>query len=117
MGADHSVLSIGNEHSSVDQVEAIAIQASITLGSCPKILHQTHSSTKGGSHCVSLICARQEYQCQQIAFYNKGKTQKKKVSVSSTCCGQINAVTTSSGSVKINSLKENSPGCVGCITS
>jgi len=117
MEADHSVLSISNELSSVDQVEAVAIQASITLGSCPKILCQTCSSTKGGPCHVSLICARHKYHCQQITFHNKGKTQKEKVSVSSICCGQINTVTTLCDSVKINSLKEHSPGCVGCITS
>eukprot|EP00957_Ditylum_brightwellii_P036305 2749534-Ditylum_brightwellii.AAC.1 len=78
MGAYQSLLSIGNELSSVDQAEAIAIQASIALGSCPNILHQTCSTTKGGPHCVSLICARQEYHCQQIAFRNKGQTQKEK---------------------------------------
>eukprot|EP00957_Ditylum_brightwellii_P079481 6044204-Ditylum_brightwellii.AAC.1 len=50
MGAYHSVLSINNELSSVDQVKAIVIQASIASGSCPKILRQTHSSTKGGPH-------------------------------------------------------------------
>eukprot|EP00957_Ditylum_brightwellii_P202431 15330146-Ditylum_brightwellii.AAC.1 len=61
MGAYQSVLYIGNELSSVDQVEAIAIHASLALGSCPKILCQTSSSTKGGPHHVSLICARQEY--------------------------------------------------------
>eukprot|EP00957_Ditylum_brightwellii_P108669 8288913-Ditylum_brightwellii.AAC.1 len=62
----------------MDQVEAIAIQAPVTLGSCPKILCQTHSSTKGGPHHASLICARQEYHCQQIASLNKDQTQKKK---------------------------------------
>eukprot|EP00957_Ditylum_brightwellii_P127595 9730709-Ditylum_brightwellii.AAC.1 len=64
MGVYYSVVSISKELSSVDQVEAIAIQASIALGSCPKILHQTHSFTKEGPRCVSLICARQEYHCQ-----------------------------------------------------
>eukprot|EP00957_Ditylum_brightwellii_P143013 10896716-Ditylum_brightwellii.AAC.1 len=72
MGADHSVLSIGNELSSEDQVEAIAIQVSIAFASCPKILCQTYSSTKGGPHHVSLVCARQEYHHQQITFHNKG---------------------------------------------
>eukprot|EP00957_Ditylum_brightwellii_P190698 14517694-Ditylum_brightwellii.AAC.1 len=64
MGAYHSVLSIVNELSSVEQVEAIAIQASIALGSCSKILHQTHNSTEGGPCCVSLKCARHEYHNQ-----------------------------------------------------
>eukprot|EP00957_Ditylum_brightwellii_P173854 13235907-Ditylum_brightwellii.AAC.1 len=78
MGAYHSVFSIGNKLSSVDQAEVIEIQASIASGSCPKILRQTHSTTKGGPGCVSMICARQEYHCQQIAFHDKGQTQKEK---------------------------------------
>eukprot|EP00957_Ditylum_brightwellii_P192724 14674956-Ditylum_brightwellii.AAC.1 len=79
MGAYESVISIANELSFVNQVEAIAIQqASIDLGFCPKILHQTCSSTKGGPCHVSLIHARQKYHHQQIAFHNKGRTQKKK---------------------------------------
>eukprot|EP00957_Ditylum_brightwellii_P007974 604148-Ditylum_brightwellii.AAC.1 len=78
MGAYHLVLSIVNELSSVDQVETIVIHASVAVGFRPKILHQTCSSTKGGPCHVSLICAQQEYHQQQIAFLNKGKTQKEK---------------------------------------
>eukprot|EP00957_Ditylum_brightwellii_P091420 6960901-Ditylum_brightwellii.AAC.1 len=68
MGAYQSMLSIVNELSSMVQVEAIAMQASVALGSCPKILCQTRSSTKGRPCCVSLICTQQEYHCQQIDF-------------------------------------------------
>eukprot|EP00957_Ditylum_brightwellii_P196601 14979334-Ditylum_brightwellii.AAC.1 len=80
MGAHLSVLSIGNEFSSVDQVEASAMQASIALGYCPKILCQSCSATKGRPHCDSLICATQKYHHQQIAFHNKGRIQKEKIS-------------------------------------
>eukprot|EP00957_Ditylum_brightwellii_P022114 1668401-Ditylum_brightwellii.AAC.1 len=78
MGAYQSVLSISNKLSSVDKVEAVAIQTFLALGSYPKIPCQTHSSTKGGPCRVSLICARQEYHHQQVVFLNKGQTQKKK---------------------------------------
>eukprot|EP00957_Ditylum_brightwellii_P208879 15359353-Ditylum_brightwellii.AAC.1 len=60
MGGYHSLLTIGNGFSSVDQVETIAIQASDVVGSCPKILCQTRTSKKGGPCHVSLICACQE---------------------------------------------------------
>ena len=111
------MLAIYFEFHSFDQVEAIAIQASIAVGSCPKILHQTCTSKKGGPCHISLICAQQEYHCQQNAFLNKGQSQNKKVILSSICCGWINVVSTSTGSVKINSIKGHSEQCVGCITS
>ena len=110
------MLAIGNEFSSFDQVEAIAIQESVAVGSCPKILRQTCTSKKGGPHCVSLICAQQEYHCQQNAFLNKSQNQNEKVLLTSICSGQINVVSTSTGSVKINSIKGHSEECVGCIT-
>ena len=116
MGGYQSLLVVGNEFSSFDQVEAIAIQTSVAMGSCPKILHQTHISKKGGPHCVSLICAWQEYHHQQNTFLNKGWSQNKKVLLSSIWCGQINVVSTSTGSVKINSIKGHSEQCIGCIT-
>eukprot|EP00957_Ditylum_brightwellii_P209034 15359969-Ditylum_brightwellii.AAC.1 len=72
MGGYQSFLSKGNKLSSVDQVEAIAIQTLVAFGCCPKILCQTHHSTKGGPHCVSLIYAQQEYHHQQIVCINKG---------------------------------------------
>eukprot|EP00957_Ditylum_brightwellii_P005981 452989-Ditylum_brightwellii.AAC.1 len=72
MGDYQSLLAIGNEFSSFDHVEAIAIQASVDVGSCSKILRQTHTSKKGGPCHVSLMCAWQEYHHQQIAFLNKG---------------------------------------------
>jgi hypothetical protein len=37
--------------------------------------------------------------------------------LTSICSGQINVVSTSTGSVKINSIKGHSEQCVGCITS
>eukprot|EP00957_Ditylum_brightwellii_P042490 3217383-Ditylum_brightwellii.AAC.1 len=79
MGGYQSLLSKGNKLSSVHQAEAIAIHAFVALGCCSHILCQTRISTKGGACCVSLICARQEYHCQQITFLNKGQTQKEKI--------------------------------------
>jgi hypothetical protein len=108
MGGYQSLLAIGNEFSSFDQVEAIAIQVYVAVGSCPKILRQTCTSKKGGPHHVSLICAQHEYHCQQNAFLNKGWSQNKKVLLISICCGWINVVSTSTGSVKINSIKGHS---------
>eukprot|EP00957_Ditylum_brightwellii_P057317 4344701-Ditylum_brightwellii.AAC.1 len=90
MGGYQYLLTICNEFSSVDQVEAIAMQASVAVGFCPKVLHQTHTSKKGGPCCVSLIYAGQEYHCQQNAFLNMGQSQNKKIPLSSICCGGIN---------------------------
>eukprot|EP00957_Ditylum_brightwellii_P080929 6156343-Ditylum_brightwellii.AAC.1 len=73
-----SLLAIGNKFSSFDQVEAIVIQASVVVGSCPKILHQTHTSKKGGPCHVSVICVQQEYHHQQNAFLNKAQSQNEK---------------------------------------
>ena len=116
MGGYQSLLAVGNEFSSFDQVEAIAIQASVAVGSCPKILHQTHTSKKGGPCHISLICAQQEYHCKQNAFLNKSQNQNEKVLLTSICSGQINVVSTSTGSVKINSIKGYFEQFVGCIT-
>eukprot|EP00957_Ditylum_brightwellii_P168071 12794916-Ditylum_brightwellii.AAC.1 len=67
--------------------------ASVAVGSYPKILHQTCTSKKGGP-------------CH-------GQSQNKKAPLSPIYCGQSNAVSTSTSSVKIRSLKEHSEEYVG----